>query len=86
MPMDNDPDYRLDVRGLSDAHASEDAARRTLVGRAWLGVKFDCCGVYVRVYRNAEGTRYVGRCPRCLREVSFRVGSGGTSERFFVAE
>jgi len=51
----------------------------------WVGIHFDCCGRYARVYRNAEGTAYEGRCPDCLRTVRLRVGPGGTSSRFFTA-
>ena len=52
-------------------------------GRPWLGVRFTCAGAYVRVYRNPEGTAYNARCPRCGRCVQFRVGAGGTDQRFF---
>lgn len=52
-------------------------------GRPWLGVRFSCSGAYLRVYRNAEGTAYLARCPRCGRTARFRVGPGGTGERFF---
>jgi hypothetical protein len=51
--------------------------------RPWLGVRFACAGAYVRVLRNAEGTGYTARCPRCGRCMRFRVGQGGTSQRFF---
>jgi len=53
--------------------------------RPWVGIRFECCGLYARVYRNRDGTRYEGRCPRCLRQVSLRVGPDGTSARFFRA-
>ena len=49
----------------------------------FLGVMFNCCSVYTRIYKNKDGTAYVGRCPRCLKSVRIPVGEGGTSERFF---
>ena len=54
-------------------------------GRPYLGVSFDCCKQYARVYRNAAGTHYVGNCPRCARAVRFRIGEGGQSGRFWSA-
>ncbi|MBN1402981.1 MAG: hypothetical protein JW942_00755 [Opitutales bacterium] len=53
--------------------------------RPFLGVYFESCGVYGRFYRNAEGSAYVGRCPRCGKPFKIRVGAEGTSSRFFVA-
>ena len=53
--------------------------------RKFIGVKFNCCGIYIRVYINKEGTAYEGRCPKCFRSVKFRVGDGGTDHRFFEA-
>lgn len=52
--------------------------------RPWLGVRFTCTGAYLRVYRGNDGATYLARCPRCGKSVRFRVGSGGTNERFFV--
>jgi hypothetical protein len=54
-------------------------------GRKFIGVKFNCCGIYKRIYINDEGTAYVGCCPKCFRPVKFTVGSGGTDHRFFEA-
>jgi len=53
--------------------------------RKFIGVKFNCCNVYVRIYANKEGTAYEGRCPKCFRTVKFKIGEGGTDHRFFEA-
>lgn len=52
----------------------------------YLGINFTCCSVYSRIYKNKEGTAYVGRCPRCMRSIKIAVGEGGTSARFFNAQ
>lgn len=82
--MSDDPAYRLDIGGLEDPGAAPPSRGGLL--RRWIGIRFDCCGVYTRVYRNALGTAYHGRCPRCLRQVTLRVGEGGSNSRFFRAE
>lgn len=51
----------------------------------FIGIMFNCCGVYARIYKNKEGTAYVGRCPKCMRTVRVKVGEGGTNQRFFDA-
>ena len=52
-------------------------------GRPWLGVWYRCANAYVKVYRSADGTSYTARCPKCGEATRFRVGEGGTSNRFF---
>lgn len=81
-----DPPYHLEIDGLEDFSPGLQGPTGSLHDRPWVGIRFDCCGAYARVYRNAEGTAYHGRCPRCLQTVRLRVGPGGTSSRFFVAE
>ena len=53
--------------------------------RKFLGVHYQCCNVYARAYINRENNAYKGMCPRCGKQVAFRVGKGGTSSRFFKA-
>jgi hypothetical protein len=79
-------DYEVNIAGVRPPVRrilGEPVSR--LHGRPWLAVKWACCGAYTRIYRNAEGTSYEGRCPRCNRAVKVRVGPGGTNDRFFVA-
>jgi hypothetical protein len=54
--------------------------------RPYLGIYFRCCHIYSRIYKNREGTAYVGYCPKCMRRVRVKIGEGGTSERFFIAQ
>ena len=54
--------------------------------RQFLGVWFECCHAYGRLYKNKEGTCYRGRCPKCLRSVRVpidRNSDSATDRRFF---
>ncbi len=90
--MRDEPAYYLGIKGVPDeADALVGGAQASgeglgLLGRRWVGVRFDCCSVYTRLYRNRGGTAYVGCCPRCARSVKIKVGPGGTDCRFFAAE
>jgi hypothetical protein len=53
--------------------------------RRFIGIHFACCDRYARIYVNREETAYIGNCPRCLRQVTLKIGPGGSSERFFTA-
>jgi hypothetical protein len=57
-----------------------------LESRPFVGVLFDCCGVYARIYRHPDARVYQGRCPKCLRMLTLRVGPDGTAARIFRAE
>lgn len=52
----------------------------------YLGIMFNCCSVYGRIYKNKAGNAYVGRCPKCMRTIKIPVGEGGTNRRFFNAQ
>ena len=54
--------------------------------RKFIGVWFECCHAYGRLYKSKDGTCYRGRCPRCLRSVKVPIDSNSenaTSRRFF---
>ena len=51
----------------------------------FLGIMFECCNVYGRIYKNKEGTYYIGKCPKCMRQIKIKVGENGTNQRFFRA-
>ncbi|TWT83396.1 hypothetical protein CA13_48610 [Planctomycetes bacterium CA13] len=53
--------------------------------RPFLGIQFECCGIYGRIYRNAAQTAYVGNCPKCAKRIKILIGPGGNSTRFFRA-
>lgn len=53
--------------------------------KPFLGIMFECCNMYARIYRNKEGTHYEGRCPKCGRPLKVKIGDGGTGQRFFRA-
>ena len=52
--------------------------------RKFLGIHFACCNIYGRIY-NYSGRQYEGKCPKCLRSLTIRVGKDGVSNRFFIA-
>ncbi len=87
--MADDADYIVDIGSTGRSEPANDDQENEgtgqFKGRPFISVFFECCQVYNRIYRNVEGTAYIGRCPRCSREVNVRVGPGGVSGRFFKA-
>ena len=53
--------------------------------KKFLGILFECCNVYRRVYINKELNAYEGRCPQCYRKVKVLIAVDGTPQRFFTA-
>jgi hypothetical protein len=80
--MPSDPrDYQLDISSIPGGDGGRQASPRP-----YLSVHFTCCAVYQRIYRAPNSDSYVGRCPRCQRQIKFLVGEGGTTSRFFRVE
>ena len=78
--MNSDPrDYKIDIAGLTPKPTVPAA-------RPFLSVLFNCCKIYQRVYKDRKADRYLGRCPKCGRSITFTVGPGGSSNRSFVVE
>jgi hypothetical protein len=53
--------------------------------KKFLGILFECCNVYRRIYLNEEKNAYEGQCPYCYRQVKVIVGPEGSDSRFFTA-
>lgn len=83
MPRD-DPDYVVDIDGLP-AQQPQPSKSQSQDAKPWLAIKWQCCSAYSRIYRNKDGTAYEGRCPKCLRPVSVKIGPSGSHTRFFEA-
>ena len=83
MPLDP-RDYKLELS--TGATRADAAAPVPSTPRPYIGVRFACCDVYVRIYRSPDGKAYRGHCPRCAKPVNFIVGPGGTDARTFLVE
>ena len=81
-PQLSDKGQHLD---LSSGDVPRPGAAKPAGGGKFLGVHFECCDIYRRIYPNREQTAYVGHCPRCAKRVEFKIGHGGTDSRFFRA-
>jgi len=88
-----EPDYIVEIPELRNGHSSDQPecveatiSAKKAGSRRYICVLFECCSVYLRIYRDRSGSAYQGRCPRCLRQVCVRIGQDGTDTRFFVAK
>jgi hypothetical protein len=73
----------IDGKRLPTVNAPPDAADAAGPRRKFLSVHYRCCHTYGRLYRNAAGTAYEGRCPRCGAAVRALIGPNGTNQRTF---
>jgi len=62
------------------------ASEKKTVKRHWIGVMFECCSIYSRLYRAPDARVYRGRCPGCLRTLHLPLGEDGTESRQFRAK
>lgn len=69
----------------SNGYSGDAAQGRWLGPRPYIGMLFECCGVYTRIYRRPGQMVYVGRCPKCMRPVRVRVRRDGINARLFRA-
>lgn len=54
--------------------------------KRYIGVMFECCRVYTRIYINRDATAYAGSCPRCRRKLQVKIDPArGIDARFFRA-
>ena len=80
LDLTTDPNFsRPSPIAETEAHSSQPQQEQ----RKYLGIRFNCCGLYVRIYANKEGTAYEGRCPKCAKPVKLKIGESGTNNRFF---
>ena len=82
--MRDDRDYKVDLSSAATgAGPQQPSDGAPTAGRPFISVQFDCCNVYLRIYRSPDGAAYRGRCPKCGKPVHFAVGQGGTDARVF---
>ena len=85
MSADEGPDYIIDIPGMQTPQRTPPRARGGFVGRPFIHVRFACCNVYTRIYRNRAGDAYVGWCPKCAKQIRVKIDPRGTDSRFFEA-
>ena len=50
--------------------------------RPFVGIIYDCCDTYGRLYLNRTSTAFEGHCPRCYRKVTVAAAENGSEDRF----
>ena len=73
---------RMDSQGMPSQRRFGDHERKR-EKRSFIGMLFDCCNVYWRLYINRSRTAYVGWCPKCARKVEVKISKNGTDCRMF---
>lgn len=81
-----DPEDSVELSGADASRGSgvgPEGSAGQGAGRPFLRLWFRCANQYGRAYLNPDGTGYTGRCAKCAQSMRFKIGPGGTSERFF---
>ncbi|MDA8745373.1 hypothetical protein N9N28_12120 [Rubripirellula amarantea] len=81
----NDPAGNLPQIGNTGSPQPNGAPSGEPTGEPFLGIRFDCCRTYGRIYRNRVRTHYEGRCPKCFKRLKVPIGKDGVGTRFFRA-
>ena len=61
-------DYKVEISSAAQPPSpqpSHEGRGGNAEAQPFLSVLFNCCNVYQRIYRSADGRRYDGRCPKC---------------------
>jgi len=51
--------------------------------RQYVGITFNCCNVYTRIYINKKRDAFVGWCPKCAKNVTIKISPDGEDSQFF---
>ena len=51
--------------------------------RPFVGITFNCCNVYTRIYINKKRDAFVGWCPKCVQNVTLKISPDGDKSQFF---
>ena len=65
------------------AESRHQSRAATETGRHSLRIYFRCANAYQVALRHKSEGVYTARCPSCGKVMRFRVGKGGTEQRFF---
>ncbi len=64
---------------------THELSMKPLKDKKYIGILFECCNVYRRIYINKDGNAYEGRCHLCYGKVKVLIGPNGTDQRIFKA-
>ncbi len=69
---------------IAESHSQSASHSPGSQSKKFVGIHFVCCDVTHESISTRQ-TAYTGNCPRCLKKIEIKIGSGGTASRFFTA-